>query len=295
MRHCVGAFVLVAIVFVVNVTSALPQAPPTSAFEVASIKMNIRDVPWHDTRENCGLNGMGFVNILPGGRVRAERALIPCILAGAYNLRPFQIVGGNDWVNSVHFDIEAKSADATINQERVRGMLRNLLTDRFRLKVHAETRQLPIYVLSVAKGGSKLQPPKKGSCLAPADRTLGEAPAPPPPGQPPAPFIRPCGGVGGTGAPGGSRIDGGQVPMSDLVRFLTNILRRPVIDKTNLVGIYDIHVAYAGTNTLATDNSSDTGPTLFTALEEQSGLKLESTKGPVEVLVIDHAEKPDAN
>src|SRR6476646_8600105 len=71
-------------------------------FEVASIKVNVMNVPWQDTRENCGLNGMGAVNILPGPRLRAQRALLSCIIQGAYSLRSYQVLGGPEWINSVH-------------------------------------------------------------------------------------------------------------------------------------------------------------------------------------------------
>jgi uncharacterized protein (TIGR03435 family) len=269
------------------------QTAQKPRFDVASIKANVTDVAWHDSRDNCA---MGYVSILilPVVRARVQRGLIPCILASAYNLQPFQILGGPAWVNSVHFDIDAKSATRVSDPQQVRAMLQSLLAERFQLRIHTETRQMPIYVLSAPKGAYKLHAPTKGSCLGVADPLPG-LPAPSHPGQPPAAVIGRCGVVAGTGGPTGSRIDGGQASISSLARFLTTILHGPVIDKTWITGNYDIHIAYVGTNTLATDATADTGPTLFEALEEQAGLKLEPGRGPLEVLVIDHAEKPDTN
>src|SRR5262249_21340654 len=120
-------------------------------FDVASIKINNQTVPWQDTRDNCGLNGMGSVNILPGGRLRVERALLSCIIQGAYSIRAFQVIGGPGWINTVHFDIDAKAGNANSSPEQVRTMLQTLLADRFRMRVHRETRQLPVYALTIAQ------------------------------------------------------------------------------------------------------------------------------------------------
>src|SRR5262249_40420842 len=104
---------LIAIVGGIGVQSAQTTASPTTAeFEVASIKVNVMDVPWQDTRENCGLNGMGMVSILPGPRVRAQRALLSCIIQGAYSLRAYQVLGGPEWINSIHYDIDAKATNS---------------------------------------------------------------------------------------------------------------------------------------------------------------------------------------
>src|ERR1051326_7869934 len=104
-------------------------------FDAASIKVNVREVPWQDTRNNCGLNGMGSVTILPGGRVRAQRALLSCVIQGAYVVRSFQVIGGPDWINSVHYDIDAKSDKADISAQQSREMLQALLADRFKLRL----------------------------------------------------------------------------------------------------------------------------------------------------------------
>jgi uncharacterized protein (TIGR03435 family) len=106
--------------------------------------------------------------------------------------------------------------------------------------------------------------------------------------------------VGGVGSPGGSRMDGGDVPISELVRLLSLQLRRPVIDKTDLKGTFDIHLTYVGTNGLTTsptdgEASADFGLTIFDAIEKQLGLKLEASRAPSDVLVIDSVQEPTQN
>jgi uncharacterized protein (TIGR03435 family) len=282
-------------------TSNQQQSQPHAIeFEAASIKENQREVPWQDNRDNCGLNGMGTVNILPGGRLRAQRALLACIIQGAYVIRPFQLAGGPSWVNSIHFDIDAKTTnDATPQEMRV--LLEMLLTDRFRLKLHRETRNIPGYLLSIAKGGAKLKRPIPGSCLKAGASPTKELPSAPAAGQPPQPLLFRCGAMGGAGSPAGSRMDGGEVPITELVRLLTLQLKRPVIDETSLTGIFDIHLTYLGTNALSTsstdsaDSPADFGLTIFAALEKQLGLRLESSMVPTEVLVIDSVQRPNQN
>ena len=273
---------------------------PGAEFEVASIKVNRRDVPWQDRRNNCGLNGMGTVDFFAGGRVRAQRALLCCIIQSAYSVRAFQVLGGPEWITSIHCDIDAKAATSNASTEQIRTMLQSLLSERFKLKLHKETRQLPIYVLTVSGGGSKLRPPKPGGCLKPGTSAAQSSPPVlPPAGQAPAPLVFPCGRTGGVGSPGGSRMDGGEVPISELVRLLVNQLRQPVIDRTGLPGTFDIHLTYSGTNPLnaspAGEATPDSGPTLFDALQQQLGLKLQASKGPTEVLVIDTVQKATEN
>jgi uncharacterized protein (TIGR03435 family) len=293
---------VIAMVFAIGLECTQTAASQATAeFEVASIKVNVMEVPWQDTRQNCGLNGMGMVSILPGPRVRAQRALLSCIIQGAYSLRAYQVIGGPDWINSIHYDIDAKATNSTATPDQTRLMLQALLRDRFMLKAHQETRDLPLYKLTIAKGGVKLQPPKEGGCIKPGVPHELSMPAPPPPGQAPAPMVFRCGGMGGAGSFGGSRMDGGDVPISEFIRLLSLQLHLPVIDKTGLKGTFDIHLTYAGTRPLSTSltpgdaTPADSGPTIFDAIQEQLGLKLESSKGPTAVLVIDSAQKPSEN
>jgi uncharacterized protein (TIGR03435 family) len=145
-------------------------------------------------------------------------------------------------------------------------MLQVLLEDRFKLRVHREMKEQQIYALTVAPGGLKLRPLKEGCTDVPL-----------------------CGAIR-PGANGPNRtMDAIGMHMDMLTKVLALILARPAVDKTGLTAAFDaFHLEYAL-------GMSDTGPSIFTALQERLGLKLESTKGPVEVLVIDHLEKPSSN
>jgi len=206
-------------------------------------------------------------------------------------------------MGTARYDIEA-SADGNPNFPQVFLMLQSLLEDRFKLKVHRETRQVPVYELTITKGGIKLQQPKPGGCAPPVDNGVPVPPPPPGPGAPP-----PCGRVFMGMFNGKANLEGGNVPVAELVRVLANVMGRPVIDKTGISGKFDIHLPFAPDSSLeglpgigapggpalpiAADPSA--GATIFTAIQEELGLKLESTKGPVEVIVIDRIERPTEN
>lgn len=263
-------------------------------FESASVKANLRPIP---------LSSTGDVLLLGGGRLRTEAALLPFIIQQAYNLRRYQIIGGPDWMSEARYDIEAK-AEGNATFPQIYLMLQSLLADRFKLKVHRETRQLPVYELTVTKGGNKLKQPIPGGCAA---AEINSVPLPPPPPGTVAP--PPCGRVFMGMFNGKASLEGGKVSVSELVRVLSNVMGRPVIDKTGISGNFDIHLPFAPDSSLeglpgagapggpalpvAADPSA--GATIFTAIQEELGLKLESTKGPVEVIVIDGAERPTEN
>jgi uncharacterized protein (TIGR03435 family) len=161
-------------------------------------------------------------------------------------------------------------------------MLQTLLEERFQLKVHRETKELPVFVLTVARSGLKMQPTKEGSCLSPRD-------VPSQPGSTPCGPRRVRSGSPTTIAIGGR---GMTVPYI-FGGIIGNMLGGPVVDKTGLQGQFDFTLEWTpgGINAPA----DATGPSIFTAVEEQLGLKLTSGKGPVEVIVIDHVERPSAN
>src|SRR5262249_31296153 len=268
------------------------QSTTTLRFETASVKANLEPMPTGTT---------GSVVPFPG-RLVTRAALLRFVIQQAYEVRRDQVVGGPDWMDTARYDIVAK-ADGDTTFPQLFLMLQSLLEDRFRLKVHRETRQLPVYELTVAKGGSKLQQPKPGGCFA---LPLNGPPIPPPPGPGAAP---PCGRVFVGMFNGRANLEGGNVPVSELVRVLSNMLGRTVTDKTGISGSYDIHLPFApdaalqglpgvgapGGPALPVSADPAAGATIFTAIQEELGLRLESTKGPVQVLIIDHAEKPDAN
>jgi uncharacterized protein (TIGR03435 family) len=176
-----------------------------------------------------------------------------------------------------------------------------LLEDRFQLKSHREARQLPVYALVAGKGGPKLPAPKDAACVD-TDSDRGSAP-----GQP---VTVPCGHVKIAMSNSGVQMLGAAVPMSELVKMLSGALGRSVIDKTGFTGRFDLHLEFtpdmaaaglppsavpAPDPSGAAPPAGMTNPSIFSAIQEQLGLKLESTKGTVEVLVIDRVERPSAN
>jgi uncharacterized protein (TIGR03435 family) len=198
----------------------------------------------------------------------------------AYKVEDFQVVGAPGWANSEHYDIDAR-ADAATAQDINGQLLQVLLEERFKLAIHRETKEFPVYLLTVAKNGLKLT---EGQCL-----TL-EPNSRPQPGQRQAAF---CGYMG----MGNNNLRATGIRMEHLVGALTNILRRTVIDKTGFSGNFDVAIRWREETTTATPAArpTDAAPSIFTALEEQLGLKLESSKSPVEVLVIDSVQRPSEN
>jgi len=211
----------------------------------------------------------------------------------AHGVKDFQISGDPPWIGSDHYDIQAK-AEGNASVKQMEGpMLQALLADRFQLTLHRETRQLPVYELTVVKGGVKLQLTRQGDC------TPYSVDSPPPP--PTAGASRPifC-GYPRMGSDGLNRtLEGAGVSMAVLAANLSRSeLHRKILDRTGLTGTFDVYLKWTIDSPAgpASPGISDdpTGPSVFTALQEL-GLKLESAKGPVEVLVIDRVEKPSAN
>jgi uncharacterized protein (TIGR03435 family) len=276
----------------VGVIVCVPAAQEPS-FEVASLKPN-----------KSGSNNIGIR--FPGvGQFNVINMPLREMIRFAYDLQPMQIEGGPDWISSDRFDIVAK-AEGRPTMPQVNAMLRSLLAERFALRTHVETRELPIYELVVARADKRL-----GAQLQPAGpecqplRTPNAAPKPPPPpsGGPGPDTIPPsddgsnlrCGALFGPGF-----LTLRQFTMARFARDLSMVARRIVVDRTGLAGRYDIDVEFSpefrpapppGVPDLAPSVTSD-GPSLFTAIQEQLGLKLESARGPVEVLVVDRADRP---
>jgi uncharacterized protein (TIGR03435 family) len=268
------------------------QSPPKRPeFEVASIK------PTPPGGEGS------FIGTKGPGRFDAENTPIRALIAEAYGVKTFEIYGAPGWLASDKYDISAKaeagpgaklSADALRADLRLR--LQTLLEDRCALKVHRETKELPVYALTIAKGGVKVKPP---NCVT---FDINNRPPPPAPGEPRPAF---CGNMGGRRDGVNSTLNATGIAMKDLTRWLSNTTSRTVIDKTGYTETFNLSLEWTPDGALRPAPSDDpakpaaspdtVGPSIFTALQEQLGLKLESTKGPVEVLVIDHVEKPSAN
>ena len=265
---------LSAVAAVSVLTIGHSQQTPEPAFDVVSIKPNL---------STGDLIMLGGPELSHGGFL-ARNVPIRYLVQFAYNVQDFLISGGPGWISSDRFDIEAK-ADRPLTVEQGRVLVRAILQDRFQLKVRRQSANKPVYALMVSKGGAKLN--------LSADQT------PPVLGPPPE------------GAPrrnelprGAARIGPGQFhsfarPISALAQVITAQLNRPVLDQTDLKGLYDIDLKWTPDQTPANlpaeARPDPTGPSLFTALEEQLGLKLKATNGHVEVVVIEKVEKPTAN
>jgi uncharacterized protein (TIGR03435 family) len=252
------------------------QEAPRPSFQVASVKPNTDNPPNRSQHP------------LPGGRWSAKNATLAMMIVTSYKVQRYQLVGGPSWIESDGFDIEA-TADPDAKAPQLLLMMQSLLADRFKLTMHRENKELPVYNLSGARGTFNPPPPDSG-CV------------PPDPAAPPAPGATPCGNmrIGMSGS-----VDGASVPMGQLVATLAAILGHPVIDKTSYTGMFDVHLKFTpdqltqglpgGSVGADLPDPDPTRPDFLTAVQEQVGLKLTSSKGPVEVLVIDHVERPTAN
>jgi uncharacterized protein (TIGR03435 family) len=266
------------------------HAQTTPAFEVASVKPNTSADP----------RPLGF-QALPGGALSIKNVFLRSIISEAYGLPFFnstdRLTGTPPWIDTERYDIDAKAPAGTIppgtpEWERSRKtdlMLQSLLADRFKLAIHRETKELPVYELVVLKSGLKLPRAKKSEKDCPEISTRENN----------------CHGLSG-GQGGG--IQGNTITMAELVDFLQMWTDRPLIDKTGVTGLYDIDVHQGwvpmrgrpapppGREPTAEDIAfaDPTRPTLNTVLGT-IGLKLEPTKGPVEIFVVDHIEHPSAN
>ena len=253
-------------------TLAFAQEAPRPQFEVASLKP-----------DNSGRPGFG-IRALPAG-LTATNINLKRLIAMAYSVTDFQIYGDLPWLETARFDLEAK-AGALTALPQLRLMTQSLLDERFQLKFHRESRQLPIYTLTMLKPGVKgpgLTDAPGEPCGPPkAEGTIAN-------GLPRAA----CGTVN----PQSGRIFGQRGRMSQLADRLTAMLGRTVVDKTGLDGAYDIELTFAPDIDLANPSAAadSGGPSLFTAVQEQLGLKLQAGKGPVEVIVVDSANKPEGN
>jgi uncharacterized protein (TIGR03435 family) len=246
---------------------AVPQAAAPAAFEVSTVKLSKAD------------NGNSSSNFNNNMFTATNVQLKNVMEYSAYGIPQPRILGGPKWLDSERFDIQAKMESAAaqrldaLSREQaraeIRAMFQQLLADRFKLAVHWETRDLPVYALVVAKSGPILHESKNAP-----------------------------------GTPSYSTSDGEfsakGLTLTELAEALTpqlsSELGRVVIDRTGIQGQYDLTLKWTPQSGMSDSASQpDAGPSIFTAFTEELGLKLESAKGPVKVLVIDHAEMPTEN
>jgi uncharacterized protein (TIGR03435 family) len=270
-----AAVLLIGLVFLTGAV-LLAQSP---TFEVASIRRNV----------STNVQGAGLAGPQPGGRFVAVGVTLRRLVAGAYD--DLQVFGGPAWIDSDRFDINARASSDAPPSEIVR-MVRALLTERFKLVHHTETREMPVYVLRRARNDGRLGPDLRQSddkCAQEARNFVPKlAPGPPP-----------CGDF----RLGARALTASGMTMPRLAGLLRGSVGRPVIDRTDLTAAYDLELQWssdlglqqappgaAGASELTPD-----GVSLFTALQEQLGLKLDPTRGPVDIIVIDSAEPPTSN
>lgn len=202
-----------------------------------------------------GERGSTFYNPTPD-RFQFNNATVKALIAYAYGVRDLQIVGASGWLATDGYDVLAKP-EGEVSDERVREMVQSLLAERMNLKTHEETKEMPVYALVTVKGGAKL-----------AKSAM--------PDQPTA-----HGGFG--------RFSGKHLTMDMLAFLLAGQVERPVFDKTGIEGQYDIELHWTP------EDSPEPGPSIYSALQDQLGLKLESQRAPQEIVVIDHVERPSDN
>lgn len=231
------------------------QMASAPAFEVASVKLN-----------TSTYNGIG--NKFGPGSMRWTNTPLKVLIEQIYGLKGYQILGAPAWTGSDRWDIDAKAAGPATSKEMF-PMMGTLLADRFQLRFHRETRQLPVYRLLVAKGGPRLTPAREQD----ANHRWGTS-----------------SGEGSLTMYGAS--------MQELASWLSAQINQPIVESTGLTGRYDLKLEWA--QDLSAAPAADAPPeaaklSIFGAVEYQLGLKLESTRAPVEVLVIDHVERASGN
>jgi bla regulator protein blaR1 len=274
MRRTVGISTLLAALRLFAQAPISPPAAPT-AYAVASIK------------PNKSSDDRFMLRPLPGGGLTATGVTLKMFIMFAYGVASYQISGAPNWVGVERWDVEAKNDDeaktggveGSLPLAQSQALLRQLLEDRFQLKTRRETRKMPVYALMVTKSGLKLKP------------RAGDATG----SKPQVSF-----GFGSASFTDSS--------LAGLAGQLTLYLDRPVLDRTGIQGDYDFTLKWTPAPNESNPQAmglppraepprpaDSSGPSIFTALQEQLGLKLESTKGPVDILLIDHVERPSEN
>ena len=276
-------FRLLFILVAAGTAMSQPQSPvsPPPRFDVASVKPN-----------TCVERGVE-IDFPSPGRFYAQNVWLRFLIQTAWNVKNYQVVSGPGWASSDRYNIDAKT-DPSSSREQIRLMIQSLLQDRFQLVLHHESRSLPVYhLVTASKDGRKLQPSKKGSCI---ERNSEPAPVP---GTPSPTYC-------GSSQWSPRSLIGTAITMKQFTTALENILQRPVIDESGFTATFDVRLNWIpdqitpgllapGVSPPPLPSPNDAGPTIFTTLADQLGLRLQAGKGPVDILVIDHAERPSAN
>lgn len=245
------------------------------SFEVASVKVNTSGAPVVRMAAPTGT-----------GRFEATNAPVRMLILNAYGLPDFQLAGGPSWIDSVRVDVIGTTA-TTATREQISRMVRSLLAERFNLAVHREQREMPVYALVVARDDGRLGPKLRQSttdCAA-ATATGGAAPQ------------SSSGQLLCTTRMSPASINAGGMTLPRLAQTLSGIVGRVVTDETKLTGAYDLQLGFAPERALppGAPPADPDAPSVFAALPEQLGLKLDSRRGVVEMLVIDRIDPPKEN
>jgi uncharacterized protein (TIGR03435 family) len=249
------------------------------AFDVVSIK---RTDP-NDTRPGADFTA------LPGGRLLARNNAVSNFITNGFGVPNYTVVGGPEWMRVDRYDLDARAAGDASRAELML-MLQTLLAERFQFRMHRETRELPAYVLTLERGGARLQLSKDGGCVdrSPVNRN-----------SLPASEKRPgCGNnfLNGRSNPPNVTWTAVRIDMRGVAEALAGYFRRPVVDRTGLTGFFDIQIDLPPLQPATSpDGGPDSGVSVFTVLQEQLGLRVEEGRGPVEVLVVDRLERPIEN
>jgi uncharacterized protein (TIGR03435 family) len=260
---------LIALILVLTSSQLGSAQSVPLAFEVANIKLNNSTGP-HRIVCHAVDSGMAPGSTPALGRCQATGLTLYQLISTAYGVGLPTISGGLDWIEKERFDIEAKAEDpSTTTRDQFRVMLQTLLTDRFKLKFHRQVAEGNGYALVVVKTGPRFEVTKGGNQRQ---------------------------GVGTAATRDGQSITGLSATMERLANVLAGRLDVPVVDQTGLAGMYDFALTWTPTeNEVGYRPGLPNGVTLFTAVQEQLGLRLESKKLPITVTIVDSAEKPAVN
>jgi uncharacterized protein (TIGR03435 family) len=247
-------------------------------FEVASIKR---------TPEVTG-PGADF-SAMPGGRLHARNNAVANLIGNAYDIPQYRMANTPDWVRSERYDLEGKAVDANATRPQLMLMLQTLLEDRLKLRWHRETREGPVYVLSVARGGHKLRASKDGGCGGDLEQAkLLPAPTP---GR----ASRVCGNNWLNGSGPNIVWSAYSIDLEKVAGSLAVFTGRTVVNKTGVTGLFDIDIELPRLQPLAGADLAPADADAFTVLREQLGLELQPGKGPLEYFVVDSIAKPSEN
>ena len=314
---CIGAFIAAAVVLLGSSGDELLAHSPQAAaeerrFEVASVKPGLSPAEIGRRAAEASASGNFAIPFMgartePGGRFLGN-ATLKQLVVYAFDVRDYQVEGGPKWLTTDYFDVKAVAGfDATAVE--MRGLVRALLAERFGFRSHTDTRQAPVYALTLARSDGRLGPrlkPTTPECLQQLEQRKKGAVVPPTPPPSARDFSNQTPRCGTTmmmtRAGGALTMLMGGMDLTSLVRQISSEVAAPVVDQTGLTGLYDITLEYAserinvGGGRGLDPNGTDTPPLpLMPAVQQQLGLKLEKQIGPMPVVVIDAAELPTAD